>query len=120
VKSILAHACSSLLQAVRMEEVSINLADKWCLEPETQQQKYLRLMRIERGIKRKATNIVAAHLARVSSSKKNRPAITFSELVGLLNNTRSVEVEIVDAPGRTIFVTKDLIDSPPRQEELVG
>jgi len=33
VKNVLAHACSSLLQAARMEEVSINLADKWSFEP---------------------------------------------------------------------------------------
>jgi hypothetical protein len=120
VKTILTHACSLLLQAARKKEVSINLADKWCLEPETQQQEYLRLMRIERGIKRKATNIVAAHLARAASTTRNRQVITMSELVGLLNNTRSVEVEIVDAPGRAIFVTKDLIDSLARQEKLVG
>ncbi len=121
VKSILTHACSLLLQAARKEEVSINLADKWCLEPEAQQQEYLRVMRIERGIKRKATNIVAAHLARVSSSTPDREVIKLSDLVGLLNETGSVEVEIVDAPGRTIFVTKELINSLiPRQGALVG
>ena len=53
VKNISTHASAALLQAARIEEVSINLADKWCLEPEAQQQEYLRLRRIERGIKRK-------------------------------------------------------------------
>jgi hypothetical protein len=44
-----------------------------------------------------------------------------SELVGLFNETGSVEVEIVDVPGRTILVTKELINSLiPRQGALVG
>jgi hypothetical protein len=121
VKSILTHACSSLVQAARAEEVSINLADKWCLEPEAQQKEYLRRMRIERGIKRKARNLVAAHLARASSSTRDRQLIKLSDLVGLLNGAVSVEVEILDAPGKTIFVTKELIHSlTPRQEVLGG
>jgi DNA polymerase III delta prime subunit len=120
VKNILADACSSLRQAAREEEVSINLADRWCLEPEAQQQEHLRLMRIERGIKRKARNLVAAHLARVSPSTRDRQVIKLSDLVGLLN-IGSVEVEIVDAPGRTMFATKELIDSlTQRQGALVG
>lgn len=111
VKNVLTHACSSLLQAAREEEVSINLANKWCLEPEAQQQEHLRLMRIERGIRRKTRNLVAAHLARVSPCTRDRQVIILSDLVGLLNDICSIEVEIVDVPGRTMLATKELIDS---------
>ena len=121
VKNILTHACSFLLQAAREEEVSINLADEWSHEPHAQQQEYLRLIRIERGIKRKARNIVAAHLARLASSRGDRQLVRSSDLVRLLSDIVSIEVEIVDAPGKTIFVTKELIDSlMPRQGALVG
>ena len=121
VKNILTHACSSLLQAARKKEVSINLADKWCLEPEAQQQEHLRVRRIERGIKRKARNLVAAHLARVALSVQDRQLIKLSDLAGLLNDGGSVEVEIVDAPGRIIFATKELIHSLTSQRgTLVG
>lgn len=120
MKNILAHACSSLRQAAREEEVSINLADKWCLEPEAQQQEHLRLMRIERGIKRKARNLVAAHLARVSPSTRDRQVIKLSDLVGLLNDIGSVEVEIVNAPGRAMLVTEELIRSLTPQGVLIG
>jgi hypothetical protein len=120
VKNILANACTSLLQAVRIEEVSINLADKWCLETEEQQKEQLRLMRIERGINRKARNLIAAHLARVSPSRQDRQVIKLSDLIGLLNDIGPVEVEIVDAPGRTILVTTGLIHSlTSRQGALV-
>ena len=119
VKNILTHACPSLLQAAREEEVSINLADKWCLEPEGQQQEYLRRMRIERGIKRTARILVAANLARVSPSTRDRQAIRLSDLVGLLDDIGSIQVEIVDAPGKAIFVTKELIHSLTLQQEVL-
>jgi hypothetical protein len=111
VKNILRHACSSLLQAAREEEVSINLAEKWCLGPEAQQQEHLRLMRIDRGIKRKAQNLVAAHLRRVSPPTQDRQVIRLSDLLGLMHDIGSVAVEIVDAPGEGMFVTKELIHS---------
>jgi hypothetical protein len=47
--------------------------------------------------------------------------IQLSELVGLLNDIPSVEIEIVDAPGRTMFATRELIQSLiARQGEIIG
>ena len=44
-----------------------------------------------------------------------------SELVQLSTDIGSVEVEIIDAPGRTMFATKELIQSlTARQGGLVG
>jgi hypothetical protein len=51
VKHILAQGCSSIKQAARTREISINLADKWSHEPAAKQHESLRLWRIERGIK---------------------------------------------------------------------
>jgi hypothetical protein len=113
VKHILTHACSTLLQAVRTREISINLADKWSHEPHTRQQEYLRRRRIERGLKKKARNLVAEVVAELSPSTPEPQVIRFSDLVGLLSDTSTIDVEIMDAPGRTIFVTKELIDSLP-------
>jgi hypothetical protein len=121
VKNILAHACSSLLLATRTRELSINLAEKWSHEPHAQQQEYLRLRRIERGLKKTARNLVAGHLGRLSPSMQSRHVIRFTDLVELLKDTGTTDVEIVDAPGRTIFVTKELVDSlTPRQGVLIS
>jgi hypothetical protein len=121
VKNILAHACSFLLQAARTEEVSINLADKWSHQPHAQQQEYLRRLRIEQGIKKKARNLVAAHLTKKSPSPRERQLIKLPDLVALLGDIGSIEVEILEAPGRTIFVTKELLHSlTPRQAVLVS
>lgn len=76
-------------------------------------------MRIERGIKRKARILVAAHLARVSPSTQDLQVIKLSDLVGLLNDIGSVQVEMVDVPGKAMFVTRELIQTLP-QGALVG
>ena len=120
VKNILAHACPSLLQAVRTREVSINRADKWSHEPHAQQEGYLRLVRIEQGLKRTARNYVAKLVAQQSPSPRDRQVIRLSDLVGGLNDAASIQVEILDVPGTTIFVTKELVDSlTPTQGVLV-
>ncbi|MGE5084581.1 MAG: hypothetical protein ACM3ND_16940 [Acidobacteriota bacterium] len=111
VKHILMNACSTLLQAARTREVSINLAEKWSHEPHARQQEYLRRRQIERGLKKKARNLVTEAVARLSPRTKERQAIRFSDLVRLLNDASAIDVEIVDAPGRTIFLTKELVDS---------
>ena len=70
--------------------------------------------------KKKAQNLVATHLARVSPSPRDRQVIKLSDFVGLLKDIDSVEVETVDAPGKTILATKELIHSlAPRQGALV-
>jgi hypothetical protein len=116
VRHILTHACSTLLQAARTQEVSIHLADKWSRVPHDQQQQYLRLKRIERGLKKTARKVVAEIVARLSPCTRGRQVIKVSDFVGLLNDTGCIDVEVLDVPGTTIFVTKDLFDSlTPRQ-----
>ena len=121
VRHILTHACSILLQAAREQEVSIHLADKWSRVPHAQQQQYLRLKRIERGLQKTARKIVGELVARISPPTRGRQVIRFSDLVGLLNDNGSIEVEILEIPGTTMFVTKDLFDAlTPRQGVLVS
>ena len=121
VRNILTHACSFLLQAARTEEVSINLADKWSLEPEVKQQEYLRLFRTERGIQKKARTLTG-DLARLSPSERDNQAIKLTDFVSFINQLAvsttdlsielgSLEVTVVNAPGRTICVTQELMHS---------
>jgi hypothetical protein len=130
VKRILAHACLSLLEAARTQEVSINLADKWSHEPETEQQEHLRLFRIEKGIRKKARQLVAAHLTQESMAKADDHVFRVSDLVRRLNQLTdtapeqsnelgSIEINLVSGPGRAIFVTAELIEAlRPQHKEL--
>ena len=130
VKHILTHACSSLLEAARTEEISINLADKWSHTPEAVQQENLRRLRIERGIRKKARQLVAAHSAELS--KADEPVFRVSDLVRIVNQLTniapeqsnelgSIEVNLVSGPGRAIFVTEELLQAlRPQHEVLIG
>ena len=131
VKYILAHAYSPVREAVRAREISIHLAYKWSHESESKQQESLRLLRIERGIRRKARNLVATELARVSASKPDEQVIRLSDFVGLVHQLTaiapeqsrefgSIEVKLVHGPGRAIYVTEELIHAlTPPQRVLV-
>jgi hypothetical protein len=131
VKYILDHASSPLKEAARTGEISINIADKWSHEPESKQQEYLRVLWIERGIRRKARHLVAAELAHITPSKHNERVVRLSDLVTLVSQLTtnaperskefdSIEVKVVNGPGRTIFVTEELIRAlTPQQETLL-
>lgn len=130
VKRIRAHACLSLLEAVRTQEISINLADKWSREPEAEQPEHLRRFRIQKGIRKKARQLVAAHLAKGSLSKTDERVFRVSDLVRLLNQLTdtapeqldelgSIEIDLVAGPGRAIFVTQELIEALRPQHEAL-
>jgi hypothetical protein len=131
VKYVLLHACSQLKEPARAGEVSINLVEKWSHEPDAKQHEYLRILRIERGIRRKAKHLVAANTARVTPSKRDEQVIRLSDLVALVNRLTtigpersweldSIDVNLVDGPGRAVFITRELIRAlTPREEVLV-
>jgi hypothetical protein len=131
VKNILRHACSPLMDAARTKEVSINLADKWSHEPPERQQEYLRLLRIERGIRKTARSLVAGCLTRVTPPQREDQMLKLLDLVGCLKqlttsasdqsmDASSIEVQIIKAPGRTIFVTQELACSLMSTQRVVG
>lgn len=127
VKYILTHACLSLREAARASEISINLADKWSHDPEAEQQEHLRLVRIERGIRKKARQLVAAHLAESSASTANERVFKMSDFIRIANQLAtiapeesnelgSIEVNVLSGPGRAIFVTEELIQALKSQQ----
>jgi hypothetical protein len=131
VKYILGQACSQVKEAVRTGEISINRADNWSHEDESKQLEYLRVFRIERGIRRKARNLVAAELTLSSESKPDEQVVRLIDFVRFINQLSaiaperlskfgSIEVKRVHGPGWAIFVTEELIDAlTPEQKEIV-
>jgi hypothetical protein len=130
VKYILEHACSPLKEAARTREISINLADKWSHEPDAKQHEHLRVTRIERGIRRKARHLVAAELARVVPSKPDEQVIRLLDFVTLVSQLTAIaperskefdtiEVKLVDGPGRAVFITGELISALNSLQEVL-
>jgi hypothetical protein len=121
VRHILTHACSTLLQAARTQEVSIHLADKLESRITRSAAATFEAQAIEQGLKKRARNLVAEVVKRLSPCMRGRQVIRVSDFVGLLNDTGSIEVEILDVPGTTISVTKDQLESlTPRQGLLLS
>jgi len=130
VKYIVSQARTPLKEAVRTDEISINLAEKWSHEPDAKQHENLRLLRIERGIRRKARHLVAAEVARIAPSNRDEQVIKLSDLVTLVSRFAttisegkkeldSVEVKLVDGPGRVIYITGELFRTLAPQQEVV-
>jgi len=119
VKRILRHCCSALQQAVRNGEILINRAERWCHQTQAQQLENLRLLRIERGIRRKARCLIASHSPEGSQNRWDEYPFNMSDLAKLASQLATmskdeasafgpVAVRVVDIPGRTIWVSKEL------------
>jgi hypothetical protein len=131
VKNILANACSSLLEAARTEELSINLADKWSHESKTIQQEQLKTLRIENGIRKKARRLVVAALVKNPVTEAARRLVKLSDIVRRLNELTdsapersaefgSIEIGLVNGPDRAIFMTEELVEAiQPHNEALI-
>jgi hypothetical protein len=127
VKHILAQGCRSLQEAVRSEEISINLADMWSDSTEAEQQERLRVLRIERGIRKKARQLVAAKRVEASCPADER-VFSVLDLVRLMNQLTnidpqqvnevgSIEINVISGCGREIFVTEKFIEALTQQLE---
>ena len=120
VKYILANSYSALREAATTGEISINLAEKWSHDAESKQQENLRLVRITRGLKKRARNLVAAQAS--LSPEPQQQMITVGDLFKLLhhlsvifpeqsNELGSVEVKLVRGLGPAILVPQSLFSS---------
>jgi hypothetical protein len=126
VDRILEHACSSTKQAARDKEISIHRADQWSRETEAQQIENLRVLRIERGIRKKARNLVAEVLA----PQPDEGVLTTAHLLRLLQQVSTMSPEQSKAfgpvgvgrlsvPGKRVYATDELIRAFKPQQELL-
>jgi hypothetical protein len=126
VDRILEHGSPSTKQAAQDREISIRRAEKWSRETVAQQQENLRVLRIERGIRKKARSLVAA----VSRSKPDEEALTTTHLLRLLEGLSTMSPEQskefgpvgvgrLHVPGKSIYVTDELIQGFKRQQEVL-
>jgi hypothetical protein len=126
VDRILDRACSSTRQAARDKEISINKAEKWSRQTEAQQTENLRILRIERGIRKKARNLVARLVV-----QPDEGVLTTAHLQRLLQRVSTMSPEqskafgpvvfgCLHVPGKAIYVTDELVRAfEPQQEVLI-
>ena len=108
VKAMLGKAAREIVVALKNGEVRIHRASQWCRLSLAEQRAALEQYRSQRGVSRTIRVLISRH------QQKNPPVIVNrSDLVYLLRQLESRVIEpisvcVIDTPGRTIFLTKDL------------
>ena len=120
VKQLTGTAHPELLEILRAGEVSIHRAWKWSKRSQEQQTDALRAYRSERGINKAIRDLISRH------EPMSLPAASdFGSLVSRLSRLRGdefgpINLSVVRIPGKTIFVTEELLRSlPPHQESML-
>jgi len=124
VDRILDYANSSIEQAAREKEISIHRAEKWSRQTEAQQIENLKVLRIERGIRKKARNLIARLAVQPDGS-----VFTTAHLQRLLQGVSTMPPEqskafgpvvfgCLHVPGKRIYVTHELIRAFKPQQEV--
>jgi hypothetical protein len=120
VKQVMATACTELQDALRGGEVSIHRAWLWREMSSENQRRALMLYRGERGVKKTIRRFISNHMSKNAVSAET---IGFAGLATRLSQLQgpqlsSVVAAAVRVPGKAVFVTEELLQLVPAQEEL--
>jgi hypothetical protein len=120
VKQLIGTVHPELLEALRGDEISIHRAWKWSTESPNRQTEALRAYRAKKGVSKVIRDLISRH------EPTNLPtAPDLGSLVIRLaklnpDECSSINVSVIRVPGKTIFVTEELIQSlPPHQESML-
>lgn len=120
VKQLMECAHPEIQQALRDGEIRIHRAWLWSKAPLEKQREALLLYRSERGIKRTIRALVLRHRSQSSPTVPDLDNL-MKLLATLKSNTHGpVNVAVIRAPGRAVFVTEELFRALELQEELVA
>jgi len=120
VKQLIGTAHPELLEALRFGEVSIHRAWKWSVSSRERQTEALRAYRGEQGVNKSIRGLISRH---EPISLQTAPDL--GSLVRRLSQLKaddcsSVSLSVVRIPGKTIFVTEELLQSlSPHQESML-
>ena len=126
VKQFRESAHPEVEQAVRTGEISIHRAWQWSRESHKTQLENLRIRRVERGIRKRARELVAGHRAKILPSAPDPPSTTLTDLMNLASRLSTmstdesaafgrVDIATLDVSGKAIYLTKELVQAfrPP-------
>jgi hypothetical protein len=121
VKQLLATACGDLQDALRNGELRIHRAWLWRDMSAENQRRALMAYRSDKGVKKTIRRLVSKH------KPKDPVLVEGLELAGLARRLSrlqspqldSVTVAVINVPGEAVFVTAELLQLLPAQEELL-
>lgn len=117
VKRLIGTAHPALLEALRAGEVSIHWAWKSSVKSQERQTEALRTYRGEKGVNKAIRDLISRH-----EPKSLPTAPDLGNLVWRLSQLKAddcgwVNLSVVRIPGKTIFVTEELLQSLPLHQE---
>ncbi len=120
VKQVMTTACTDLQDALRNGEVRIHRAWLWREMSSEHQRRALMLYRGERCVRKTIRRLVSKHMSKhpVSADSLGLTGLARRLLQLQSPHLSSVAVAAVDVPGKAVFVTKELLQFAPAQEEL--
>jgi hypothetical protein len=127
VRQLMSNTTPEILQALRSGEIRIHRAWRWSTMPAEKQRELLRLRGIEKAVKKTVRTLVSRQRTEISRSPDNPPSFTSSalrELAKHLSTSESsklgeVSMALIDAPGKCVFLTKELYQMLEEQQELL-
>ncbi|MGC2112873.1 MAG: hypothetical protein WA655_25370 [Candidatus Korobacteraceae bacterium] len=116
VKQLMGTAHPELLEALRAGEVSIHRAWKWSVKPQERQTEALGAYRAEKGVNKAIRDLISRH------DPRSLPiALDLGSLVRRLSQLEDdcglVNLLVLRLPGKTIFVTEELLRGLPLHQE---
>jgi hypothetical protein len=118
VKEILAKAVPEVVLALKNGDVRVHRAWQWTPLSPAGQRAALQEFQSQRGVRKAIRGLVSRH-------KRQEPPIAadITDLTHLLRGLESgsldsVSVSVIDVPGRTVFLTKELFHSLEPQKEF--
>jgi len=120
VKQLVTTAHPELLEALRAGEVSIHRAWKWSVKSQERQTEALRTYGAEKGVNKAIRDLISRH------DPRSLPiAPDLESLISRLSQIKaaecsSINLSVIRLPGKTIFVTEELLQSlPPHQGSML-
>ena len=110
VKQLTTTVHSDLLQALRSGEISIHRGWRWSKAPPEKQREEFQLYQGQRGVKKTIRLLLSQHRS------KSLPAVLdlnnlARQLSALESKLGVVTVGVIKAPGRTVFLTEELVQA---------
>jgi hypothetical protein len=116
VRQLVATAHPAIREALRQGEVSIHKAWLWSNRSSAEQRELLERYQSERGIKKTIRKLISRHRQKGTASLRHFVDL-FERLAALeSSNSSSVGVAVVRAPGKTVFVTEELLQALGAQQ----
>ena len=120
VKQVMTTASTELQDALRNGEVSIHRAWLWREMSSENQRRALMVYRGERGVRKTIRRLISKHAPKNPVSAETLGLASLAGRLLLLQSPHpsSVVVAAVNVPGEAVFVTEELLQLLPAQEEL--